>query len=179
MFYKITDDKEDVEILKTLHETIPNTKDGKGNVEMDSKIVAYNIITTSDKVINGRIYPDAYVKITALSDRWVQRFAKPFLVNHDIYTEALGRICDAVHYQHSDGVQSGGKEAIPESVIEAKRPYVKGFPCHSKKPEVFRELIESITPSGNKLEMFARHHTEGWDVYGDEVENSVKINNSK
>ena len=70
-------------------------------------------------------------------------------------------------------------ENIPESVIEAKRPYVKGFPCHSKKPEVFRELIERITPPGNKLEMFARHHTEGWDVYGDEVDNSIKINNSK
>ncbi len=68
---------------------------------------------------------------------------------------------------------------IPESVIEAKRPYVNGFPCHSKKPEIFRELIESITPAGNKLEMFARHETEGWDVFGNEVKNSIKIKNKE
>ena len=147
MFYKITDDKEDVEILKTLHETIPNTKDGKSSVEMDSKIVAYNIITTSDKVINGRIYPDAYVKITALSDRWVQRFAKPFLVNHDIYTEALGRICDAVHYQHSDGVQSGGKEVIPESVIDyfkKKKCFDEGTGSVIGKIMITKDTVDKI-----------------------------------
>jgi N6-adenosine-specific RNA methylase IME4 len=64
---------------------------------------------------------------------------------------------------------------IPESVIEAKRPYVNGYPCHSKKPEIFRQLIESVTPSGNKLELFARHENEGWDLFGNEVNNSIKI----
>ena len=64
---------------------------------------------------------------------------------------------------------------IPESVIEAKRPYVNGYPCHSKKPEIFRQLIESVTPSGNKLELFARYETEGWDLFGNEVNNSIKI----
>ena len=64
---------------------------------------------------------------------------------------------------------------IPESVIEAKRPYVNGYPCHSKKPEVFAEMIEAIFPEGKKLEMFARNPREGWDVFGNEVENSIKL----
>lgn len=64
---------------------------------------------------------------------------------------------------------------IPESVIEAKRPYVNGYPCHSKKPEVFAELIESVSPLGNRLEMFARNQREGWDVFGNEVENSINL----
>lgn len=151
MYYKITDDKDDVEILKTLVENIvPNTKDGKSNVEMDTKIVAYNIVTTSDKVINGRMYPDAYVKITALEDRWVQRFAKPFLVNHDIYTEALGRMCDAVHYKHSDGIQTGGKEPIPSEVIDyfkSKKCFDEGTASIIGKIILTKDSIEKIKSS--------------------------------
>lgn len=64
---------------------------------------------------------------------------------------------------------------IPESVIEAKRPYVNGKPAHSKKPEIFAKLIESVSPPGNYLEMFARSPRDGWDVFGDEVENSITI----
>jgi len=56
--------------------------------------------------------------------------------------------------------------------FEVKRPYVNGYPCHSKKPEFFRELIEKVSP-GPYLELFARHETEGWSVFGNEVENSI------
>lgn len=151
MYYKITDDKDDVEILKSLVENIaPNTKDGKSNIEMDTKIVAYNIVTTSDKVINGRMYPDVYVKITALEDRWVQRFAKPFLVNHDIYTEALGRMCDAVHYKHSDGIQTGGKEQIPNEVIDyfkSKKCFDEGTASIIGKIILTKDSIEKIKSS--------------------------------
>lgn len=66
-------------------------------------------------------------------------------------------------------------DSIPESVIEAKRPYVNGVPCHSKKPEIFREIIEKCFPYEEKLELFARHQSNGWDVFGNEVENSILI----
>lgn len=65
---------------------------------------------------------------------------------------------------------------IPESVIAAKRPYVNGKPKSSKKPDCFRELIESVSPPGNRLEMFARENHSGWDVFGDEVEGSIELN---
>ena len=40
---------------------------------------------------------------------------------------------------------------------------------HSEKPEEFREIIETLYPHGNRLELFARKETEGWEVYGNEV----------
>ena len=41
---------------------------------------------------------------------------------------------------------------------------------HSEKPEEFRELIEGISNGyPNKIELFARQKTEGWDVWGNEV----------
>lgn len=38
------------------------------------------------------------------------------------------------------------------------------------------ELIERATPHLiNKLELFAREESEGWDVYGNEVNNSIQL----
>ena len=67
-------------------------------------------------------------------------------------------------------------DIIPESVIEAKRPYVNGYPCHSKKPEIFAQMIEKVSP-GNRIELFARNQRKGWDVFGNEVNNSISLFN--
>nr|VFK49195.1 MAG: N6-adenosine-specific RNA methylase IME4 [Candidatus Kentron sp. SD] len=40
---------------------------------------------------------------------------------------------------------------------------------HSEKPEEFRKIIETLYKYGNKIELFARKKTEGWDVYGNEI----------
>ncbi len=45
---------------------------------------------------------------------------------------------------------------------------------HSKKPEDFRRMIEETT-GGPYLELFARKATEGWDVWGDEVERTAEL----
>jgi len=42
---------------------------------------------------------------------------------------------------------------------------------HSKKPNVFREIIETIYTYGNKIELFARETPEGWDVFGNQSNN--------
>jgi len=39
---------------------------------------------------------------------------------------------------------------------------------HSEKPEVFREIIDTIYPNGNRVEMFARIEVDGWDRWGNE-----------
>lgn len=46
---------------------------------------------------------------------------------------------------------------------------------HSKKPEFFQDIIEKVT-NGPRLEMFARRKRDGWDVWGNEIENSIEIN---
>jgi N6-adenosine-specific RNA methylase IME4 len=37
---------------------------------------------------------------------------------------------------------------------------------HSRKPQEFREMIDTLYPVGERLEMFAREASEGWDVWG-------------
>lgn len=37
---------------------------------------------------------------------------------------------------------------------------------HSRKPKEFRDMIDTLYPVGNRLEMFAREAQEGWDVWG-------------
>jgi len=40
---------------------------------------------------------------------------------------------------------------------------------HSEKPEEFRKIIDKLYKYGNKIELFARKETEGWEVYGNEL----------
>ena len=48
---------------------------------------------------------------------------------------------------------------------------------HSQKPDEIRKRIEKMFPAHNKIELFARQKTEGWDVWGNEVENDIKLCN--
>ena len=50
---------------------------------------------------------------------------------------------------------------------------------HSKKPSFFRELTTSTFGNLPRVELFARENTEGWDVFGNEVENSINLDLSK
>ena len=99
----------DSEKLEALDKTLQDSE--------DCDDVIYNIATVSDKEINCRIYPDEHIKDTVTQKKWLKPFLKPFLVNHDIYTEPLGRIEDAYYVNHSDLTSIGGNETIPEAVI--------------------------------------------------------------
>lgn len=46
---------------------------------------------------------------------------------------------------------------------------------HSQKPEISYQIIERLYPNAKKLELFARNQREGWDVWGNEVENNIKL----
>ncbi len=39
---------------------------------------------------------------------------------------------------------------------------------HSEKPEIFREMIDTLYTSGRKLELFARKSVPGWDAWGNQ-----------
>ena len=45
---------------------------------------------------------------------------------------------------------------------------------HSRKPEVFRQLVEKVSP-GPYLEGFARRAAPGWDVWGNEAPGSIAL----
>ena len=46
---------------------------------------------------------------------------------------------------------------------------------HSRKPNEVRKRIETMFPETDKIELFARTKTEGWDCWGNEVENSIEL----
>ena len=50
----------------------------------------------------------------------------------------------------------------------------RAWKTHSKKPEFFQDLIETVSDA-TRLEMFARRERENWDVWGNEVESSVAL----
>ena len=39
---------------------------------------------------------------------------------------------------------------------------------HSEKPEEFREIIDTLYPSGNRIELFSRTQADGWEMWGNE-----------
>lgn len=44
---------------------------------------------------------------------------------------------------------------------------------HSQKPEIAFQIIERLYPQQHKIEVFSRAERTGWDVFGNEVENSI------
>jgi len=46
---------------------------------------------------------------------------------------------------------------------------------HSQKPNKFYELIKDL--GDKRIDIFAREKKEGWDVYGNEVNSDIQLNN--
>jgi N6-adenosine-specific RNA methylase IME4 len=44
---------------------------------------------------------------------------------------------------------------------------------HSRKPEVFYEMIETLYPKGKRIELFARTKRAGWHRWGFEAHTDV------
>lgn len=66
----------------------------------------------------------------------------------------------------------GKPKPISHSVRSVRRSPVGK---HSEKPAEFRDDIIELCGDVPRLEMFARTKTEGWDVFGNEVEGSISI----
>ncbi len=81
----------------------------------------------------------------------------------------------------------GVKGQVKAFNMQRENFYESGVGSHSQKPHYFRELISTAVKVSfehpQKLELFARsregffpdYEYEGWDVYGNEVNNSIKL----
>jgi len=58
---------------------------------------------------------------------------------------------------------------MPSSVISTAAPK-----RHSTKPECFLDYVEQVSP-GPYVELFARRHRLGWDVWGNESANTAEL----
>ena len=50
---------------------------------------------------------------------------------------------------------------------------------HSKKPDIVRDKIVELCGDLPRIELFARQKTEGWDVWGNEVESDINLSVDK
>lgn len=50
---------------------------------------------------------------------------------------------------------------------------------HSKKPDIVRNKIVELMGDLPRIELFARQKTEGWDVWGNEVESDIELPNHR
>ena len=56
-----------------------------------------------------------------------------------------------------------------KQLVEAERT------SHSKKPEEVKNRIVDLVGDLPRIELFARQKTEGWDVWGNEVESDIDL----
>jgi N6-adenosine-specific RNA methylase IME4 len=69
-----------------------------------------------------------------------------------------------------------GKPKRPEYKAEPGIIIAPRIPPHSKKPEEQYKKIDRLFPNMYpRLEMFARETYPGWDVFGNEIMNSIEI----
>ena len=76
----------------------------------------------------------------------------------------------------------GVRGMLPYKLTNGKRQEgITGFYAkrtdHSVKPQEMRDMIIKVSDRNeyNKLEMFARKKTKGWDVWGNEVESDIQL----
>jgi len=60
------------------------------------------------------------------------------------------------------------KKILDQFIFEPKRE-------HSRKPDVIRDIIIEMIGEVPRLELFARQNRMGWDAWGNEVNNSIKL----
>lgn len=63
----------------------------------------------------------------------------------------------------------------PPAVKDVRALIVSSVRQHSRKPDEQYANIERMYPSDSYLELFARRARPGWDVFGNEVENSIQL----
>lgn len=67
-------------------------------------------------------------------------------------------------------VGTKGKFSPPSKEFRFPSVYLEKRSKHSKKPSFYRDFINDAYQDFNKIELFARQSSEGWDVWGNEVE---------
>jgi len=98
---------------------------------------------------------------------WIKKNKKTdgFFFGMGRYTRANPEICLL-------GVKGKGVKRISASIPNLQIYHRRE---HSQKPDEIKEQIVSLFGDLPRIELFARNKTEGWDVWGNEIINSVEI----
>lgn len=148
--YIIRDDEEDIlnsKGYKQIEQDKIKALDSEVHDSVNCDDVIYNIATVSEKPINNRIYPDEHIRDTVVQKKWLKPYLKPFLTNHDVYTEPLGRIVDSCYLEHNSLDQVGYEEKIPDSVIMKFKKegfFDEGVGSVILKIKPFKDTLEKV-----------------------------------
>jgi N6-adenosine-specific RNA methylase IME4 len=77
--------------------------------------------------------------------------------------------------EHLIETSRGALPSIGRHAKAVNNWFIASTSGHSTKPIEARNLIEYCYPNYSKIELFAREKTEGWDVWGDEVESDIDL----
>lgn len=67
------------------------------------------------------------------------------------------------------------KGSVPRISKNIRKMIIAQRREHSRKPDEIRDRIVKLVGNLSRIELFARQKTEGWDVWGNEVESSPEI----
>lgn len=87
------------------------------------------------------------------------------------YTTRAGAECALIASRGklSNLIESHGVRSVREAKVG----------IHSEKPAIFRNDIEQLCGDVPRLEMFARTSAPGWDVFGNQIDNSIAIDSKE
>ena len=95
---------------------------------------------------------------------WVKTTSKgKFVANLGRYTMGSTEIC-----------LLGTRGNMPPKSHSVRQLIIAERTIHSRKPTEVRDRIE-ILYKGNKIELFAREKVEGWDAWGNEIDNDIEL----
>ena len=97
---------------------------------------------------------------------WVKqnRKSNDLFVGMGYWTRANAEICVLATRGHPKRVNAGVRQIILSHIEE-----------HSKKPDEVRDRIVQLMGDVPRIELFARQSPEGWDIWGNEVESSITL----
>lgn len=78
----------------------------------------FSLLTTSDKEINLRMYPDEHVQNMAKNHSWIYPYAKPLNLDHVSKAASNGRFLDAWYVNHKELTPQYGLTDCPQAVID-------------------------------------------------------------
>ncbi len=96
-----------------------------------------------------------WVKLTALGNLF---FGMGF------WTRAGSEMCLIATKGKPKRINAGVRSVVQSEIL-----------AHSRKPNIFRKKIIELMGDLPRIELFAREQNEGFDVWGNQVENSINI----
>jgi len=104
-------------------------------------------------------------------DAWGFEY-KTHCIWHKVRNDGLGYWFRGQHELLLVGVK--GKYKVPNNKDIISSVIFHKKTKHSKKPIKFYRIIEQMLGDVPRIELFAREHFEGWDVWGNEIPNTIQ-----